>query len=137
MFDTSKFLINNRPAPSEQLPPKDELPFQRTQPGEPLPDIVVTFNPKDFKRVELAHLMEQGLYLGLRATVTDQNLYLLDISIKRYESQVEYCYKTEWSTILESVAGPSGIPYTVKEWAGKWGWVIQDFLKQVDDWNKC
>jgi len=137
MFDTSKFLFNNKPAPADQHRDPEPFSFEAISGDEAYPDCIVTFNHKDFKLVERAHLLEQGLYLGLRATVTDQNLYLLDISLNRYEKMVKYCRKKDYSTIVESSFDSSGMLYHNKEWAGKWGWVIQDFLKQVADWNKC
>lgn len=136
MFDTSKFLVNNRPEPSSKMPPKNQHEWERTQEGAPYPDCIVTYEYRGYdpiQAIESQHRLERGLYEGLRATVTQQNLYLLDISMKRYLDQVEYCVKQDYSSVHEEMAtGPIW-----NQWLGIYGWVVLDFLKQVEDWNKC
>lgn len=118
MIDTSKFLINNPPVPFDEY--NVYSPYHVFHEGSFTTGV-------DKKQQE-----EYNLYNALRDFASEHGLYILDRLDSRYNKETADIERTLLNSSRCMTHWAS-----MEELSGKYGWIIQEYIKQLEAWNKC
>lgn len=119
MFDTRKFLVNDRPAPD---------PFN-VEPS--LPDWLITYSDRDQSTVVEKHNAEAILYKGLFDFGNPHTQLTLRALENKYDEMVKDYPTNGGYGVQRHVFGNPPI----YEWVGKWGWILTRYNNIQRAWD--
>jgi hypothetical protein len=120
MFDTRKFLINNRPIPHPAYEQDERNVW------------MVTYTSNDQRIVEDQHNSEFRLYQGLIDFGNQHTLLTLQALEKKYDEFARASNMSQEASVTRF--GKYSHPYF--EWVGKWGWIIHHYNNLQTAWDK-
>lgn len=118
MIDTSKFLINDRPEPGSI--------------HDDVSEYYVSYSRYNHEKINKRQRLEYELFHGLTELLTEQGIYLLREAEREYNRWLD---KNPVHSDHCTVVWMDG--YCVEVPVGKYGWIIQRYLKRQEAWNKC
>lgn len=118
MIDISKLLINDRPVPASQY---DEVS-----------EYYVSFSRFDHNKIMQRQQTEHDLFYSLCKLLPEEEIYRLRLEERKYNSYIDNnpvhkdFHIELWSSNMLSC-----------EPVGKYGRIIQEYLKRKEAWDKC